>query len=422
MPMKQYQKYLVTAVPILLVLLVGYYFFDIVTYVILAWILSMIGAPLHNKLRQVIGNTGGALVTLLSFFIFTMALVWLFVPPIVQQARNFATIDYEEVLGSLEEPINDWNEWLIDKGILEEQAKVDTTIDSIKVNQPPLVEVIRLDTVQSSIDSIRDNITILVQVNHPTLKEESNGSGRDALMTDSYLDRVRKNLIGFLNPSRISQVLTTIFGALGNTLIGVMSVFFITFFFLKDKGLFNQIVSTLSPNDKEEKWATAIDSSAEMLKRYFIGMVVQIIIITIFVSTILSLLGFQNALLIGFFAALMNVIPYLGPILGAAFAIIITISSNLDVSFYDTLLPQLGILVLVFAAMQMFDNFLVQPNVFSKSVKAHPLEIFIIILVGAKLGGVLGMVIAIPLYTILRVIAKLFLSEFKIVQRITQDL
>ncbi len=422
MAMKQYQKYLVTAVPILLVLLVGYYFFDIVTYVILAWILSMIGAPLHTKLRKVIGNTGGAIVTLLSFFIFTMALIWLFVPPIVQQARNFSTIDYEEVLSSLDEPINDWNEWLIEKGILEEQIKNSTQLDSIEVNQPPIIEVVRLDTLQSSLDSTRDNITILVQVNHPTAIEESEGNGNNSLMTDSYLDRVRKNLIGFLNPSRISQVLTTIFGALGNTLIGVMSVFFITFFFLKDKGLFNQIVSTLSPNDKEEKWATAIDSSAEMLKRYFIGIVVQIIIITVFVSTILSLLGFQNALLIGFFAALMNVIPYLGPILGAAFAIIITISSNLDVSFYDVLLPQLGILVAVFGAMQMFDNFLVQPNVFSKSVKAHPLEIFIIILVGAKLGGVLGMVIAIPLYTILRVIAKLFLSEFKIVQRITQDL
>ena len=420
--MKKYQKYLVTAVPILLVLLVGYYFFDIVTYIILAWILSMIGGPLHNRLRKVIGNTGGALVTLLSFFIFTMALVWLFVPPIVQQARNFASIDYEQVLGSLEEPLNDWNEWLIEKGILEEQGVTTTRLDSIEDNQPPLIEVIRLDTLQSSVDSTRDNITILVQVNNPEYKERLDNNGDSSLMTDSYLDRVRKNLIGFLNPARISQVLTSIFGALGNTLIGVMSVFFITFFFLKEKGLFNQIVSTLSPNDKEDKWATAIDSSAEMLKRYFIGIVVQIIIITIFVSTILSLLGFQNALLIGFFAALMNVIPYLGPLLGAAFAITITISSNLDVSFYDTLLPQLGILVLVFGMMQMFDNFLVQPNVFSKSVKAHPLEIFIIILVGAKIGGVLGMVIAIPLYTILRVIAKLFLSAFKIVQRITQDL
>ncbi len=423
MPIKQYQKYIVTAIPVLMVLLVGYYFFDIVTYIILAWILSMIGAPIHDKLRKVIGNTGGAIVTLLSYFILTMALVWLFIPPIAQQARNFASIDYEQVLGSLEEPLNDWNEWLIDKGILNEHVHVQTAaLDTLHEDSLPIVEVIRLDTLLSSIDSTRDNINILVQVNNPNHTIENIDEANHEFLTDSYLDRVRKTLISFINPSRISQVLSTIFGALGNTLIGVMSVFFITFFFLKDKGLFNQIVSSISPNDKEEKWATALDSSADMLKRYFIGIVVQIIIITIFVTTLLSLLGFQNALLIGFFAALMNVIPYLGPILGAAFAIIITISSNLEVSFYETLLPKLGILVIVFGVMQMFDNFLVQPNVFSKSVKAHPLEIFIIILVGAKVGGVLGMVIAIPLYTILRVIGKIFLSEFKLVQRITQNL
>jgi len=386
MPIKQYQKYIVTAIPVLMVLLVGYYFFDIVTYIILAWILSMIGAPIHDKLRKVIGNTGGAIVTLLSYFILTMALVWLFIPPIAQQARNFASIDYEQVLGSLEEPLNDWNEWLIDKGILNEHVHVQTAaLDTLHEDSLPIVEVIRLDTLLSSIDSTRDNINILVQVNNPNHTIENIDEANHEFLTDSYLDRVRKTLISFINPSRISQVLSTIFGALGNTLIGVMSVFFI-------------------------------------LKRYFIGIVVQIIIITIFVTTLLSLLGFQNALLIGFFAALMNVIPYLGPILGAAFAIIITISSNLEVSFYETLLPKLGILVIVFGVMQMFDNFLVQPNVFSKSVKAHPLEIFIIILVGAKVGGVLGMVIAIPLYTILRVIGKIFLSEFKLVQRITQNL
>jgi len=158
-----------------------------------------------------------------------------------------------------------------------------------------------------------------------------------------------------------------------------------------------------------------------------------VVIISIFVTVSLALLGFKNALLIGFFAALLNVIPYIGPILGVTFGTIITISSSIEQStgieselltksFYDGLLPQLGILVLIFAIMQMLDNFIVQPNIFSKSVKAHPLEIFLIVLAGAKIGGVLGMVIAIPMYTIFRVIAKVFLSEFKVVQRITQDL
>jgi predicted PurR-regulated permease PerM len=118
----------------------------------------------------------------------------------------------------------------------------------------------------------------------------------------------------------------------------------------------------------------------------------------------------------------MNIIPYLGPFIGATFGVIIVVSANLDVSFYQVLLPKILKLLAVFASMQLLDNFILQPNIFSKSVKAHPLEIFIIVLVGAKIGGVVGMILAIPAYTVLRVLAKVFLSEFKVVQRITQNL
>ena len=67
----------------------------------------------------------------------------------------------------------------------------------------------------------------------------------------------------------------------------------------------------------------------------------------------------------------------------------------------------------------MLDNFILQPFIFSNSVRAHPLEIFIVILMGATVNGVLGMVLAIPTYTVLRVLASVFFSEFKIVKSIT---
>jgi len=177
------------------------------------------------------------------------------------------------------------------------------------------------------------------------------------------------------------------------------------------------------PNKYESQGVHALDEAATLLIRYFLGVTVQIIIITLFVSLALSLLGVKNALLIGFFAALMNVIPYLGPLLGASFAVIITISSNLEVdSFYSVLLPLILKVLSVFAVMQILDNFIFQPFIFGKSVKAHPLEIFIVVLMGANIGGVLGMVLAIPIYTILRVVGRVFMSEFKIVQQITKNL
>lgn len=102
----------------------------------------------------------------------------------------------------------------------------------------------------------------------------------------------------------------------------------------------------------------------------------------------------------------------------------ITISSNLDLGldFYTEMLPLILKVIGAFAAMQMLDNFVLQPFIFSNSVLAHPLEIFIVILVGAKLSGILGMILAIPVYTVIRVIARAFLSEFKIVQKLTGHL
>jgi len=113
------------------------------------------------------------------------------------------------------------------------------------------------------------------------------------------------------------------------------------------------------------------------------------------------------------------VIPYIGPLLGAIFAVFITISSNLDLEFYNEMLPLLIKVVVIFASMQLIDNIILQPLIFSRSVLAHPLEIFLIILMGAQLYGIVGMVLAIPAYTVIRVIAKEFLNKFKIVQKLT---
>ncbi|MBP7644990.1 MAG: AI-2E family transporter, partial [Saprospiraceae bacterium] len=210
--------------------------------------------------------------------------------------------------------------------------------------------------------------------------------------------------------------------AFGNMVVGIMSVMFIAFFFLKEQGLFYEMIKTAVPVEYEERTTHAIDESSKLLIRYFIGIFIQITIVTIVSTILLSALGIQNALLIAFFAAIMNVIPYMGPIIGASFGAIITISSNLNVSFYNELFPQLIKVFIVFGIVQLIDNFILQPNIFSKSVKAHPLEIFLIVLIGAKLGGILGMVLAIPLYTVMRVIGKVFLSEFKVIQRLTKNI
>ena len=416
-------KYLLAIIPILLVGSIIYFLSDIVAYVVIAWVLSMIGAPVVKFLRRYLGKNASAGLTLAGFVLFMTLLVWVFVPPLLTQARNLAGVDYNSIVNSLEEPINDWESWLQDRGIISsENAEEEQSQLNKQEEKKPLTEVIKLDSTQYPELHGDQDITFLIQVNNDNshLQHEETEAEHDLHL--SFFERAKQNLYSFLNPSLIPKLLSNVIGTLSNFLIGLMSVLFIAFFFLKEHGLFNNMVSAALPNEYESKAQNAIQQSSDLLIRYFIGVLTQMTIITLFVSILLSILGVKNALLIGFFAALMNVIPYIGPIIGAAFAIIITVSSNLDMSFYSGLLPLMTKVLIVFGIMQLLDNFILQPNIFSKSVKAHPLEIFIVVLIGAKIGGIGGMVLAIPLYTVLRVLGKVFFSEFKVVQQITKNI
>ena len=377
----------------------------------------MIGSPINRRLQGVIGKTAAALTTLVSFSLILGLLFYLFIPPIVQQTQKFGSIDYNQLAKSFEEPLNDWNTWLVDKGILPSSDIEETIPEEVTEDGHLQEQIARVDSAYTTANG--QNITLVVNVHN---EPEEILNDLEVVETDDFFERAKKNIIQFFNPSRITGLFSSVVGFLGNLLITVLSVLFIAFFFLKENGLFTQGVRAIVPTDYEEESVHVIDQSAELLIRYFVGIALQVTIITIFITTVLSFLGFENALLIGFFAALMNVVPYLGPILGASFAVIIVVSANLDVSFYEVLLPKILTILGVFAAMQLIDNFLIQPNIFSKSVKAHPLEIFIVVLMGAKIGGVTGMILAIPGYTVIRVLAKVFLSEFKVVQRITKGL
>ena len=349
---------------VLLMALMGY-FSSIVAYVLIAWVLSMIGQPFmrffQNRLKFgkfQVGPNLAAVLTLLCYFIIIGLMIWIFVPLIVTQANNLSEVEYKSVEQALETPINQINDWLAQYGL-------------------------------------KNNTGISLE------------------------DQLRQNLSSWFEPKAIGDFFSGLIAAAGNIILSLFSIIFITFFFLKEQGLFVNFLITMAPDQYEEQIKFAIRDISNMLTRYFGGIVIQVTIITLFVSILLGILGIKNALLIGFFAALINVIPYVGPLIGATFGVIITISSNLDLEFYTEMLPMLLKVLVVFGSMQMLDNFLLQPWIFSNSVMAHPLEIFIIILMGAQINGIIGMVLAIPVYTVLRVIARVFLSEFRIVKKIT---
>ena len=136
----------------------------------------------------------------------------------------------------------------------------------------------------------------------------------------------------------------------------------------------------------------------------------------------MTVFSIENAFVIAFLCALLNLIPYIGPLIGIFLMMLLTMTSNIGADFSTVILPKTIYVLIGFIIGQLIDNIFSQPYIFSNSVKSHPLEIFIVILVGGTLMGTTGMIVAIPLYTSLKVILKEFLFDNKIVKSITKNI
>ncbi len=209
---------------------------------------------------------------------------------------------------------------------------------------------------------------------------------------------------------------------IGSFVVGIFSVLFISFFLLKDERMMYKAVAVLADEGKERRFLRVLDKARELLSRYFIGLLIQTTVIAVIYFLLLLNLDIKNALAIAIICAFLNIVPYLGPLLGGAVMLLVVVSNNLDVDFSTDLLPLLIKVLIGVGIAQTIDNFISQPVIFSQSVRSHPLEVFLVIITGGLLSGIPGMILAVPVYTTLKVISKEFLSEYKIVKQLTKNL
>ena len=231
-----------------------------------------------------------------------------------------------------------------------------------------------------------------------------------------------QDLSSKLNLSVIPNFLNTLIGWLSSFTIGLFSVLFISFFLLKDEALLQNITFSFVNNKYENKLKKSIAKIRNLLSRYFIGLLLQVTILLLIYSIVLLIFGIENAIIIAFICALLNLIPYVGPLIAAFMMVALSMSSNITEDFSKVILPKSIYVFLGFVIGQLIDNFISQPIIFSKSVKSHPLEIFIVILIAGILFGTTGLIFAIPIYTTIKVIFKEFFAQYKIVQSLTKDL
>jgi len=229
------------------------------------------------------------------------------------------------------------------------------------------------------------------------------------------------NLFQNVNFGLLPELLNQTLELLGGFTIGLFSVVFILFFFLKDSHLQERIILALVNDEVTDRVEKSIEKTKDLLSRYFLGLLLQISILLIIYSIVLAIFDVENAFIIAFLCALLNLIPYLGPIIGGVLMLLLTMSSFIGAEFSTVILPKTGYVMIGFVIGQLVDNFFSQPFIFSNSVKSHPLEIFIVILASGTLLGPVGLIIAIPLYTTIKVIAQEFMAENKIVKSLTKN-
>ena len=235
------------------------------------------------------------------------------------------------------------------------------------------------------------------------------------------------NLRDVVDFNKVSGIVGSVASIVTSAFVALFSVVFISFFFLKDDTLFERIICALVPDRHEADMGKTLNDIKQLLSRYFAGLVIEMLgvaVIDFLGLWLIARLGFSYAIGIAFIAGLLNVIPYVGPLIGefigVVFGIILKLGTGagLDVNIWIFALIILAIML----TAQLIDNFIYQPLIYSTSIKAHPLEIFIVLLMAGHIGGAVGMLVAIPAYTVVRVVAIRFFYRYKAIKRLIPDL
>lgn len=359
-------KFILGALGALLLVYALWYFRAIVAYILIATVLSFIGAPIvrllrHFEIRDRRAPSWLASLLTISFFVFVVfLLVKLFVPMIIDQAQALSSIDYN----------------LVGKEISEQFAGVMQLLEPYNLS----------------------------------------GDGRS---NEAFIMAQLQEMVSF---GDLKMVFNDFLGLLSNAVIGIFSVLFMTFFFLRDSHLASRSLLAATPDRHMERMKSILGRTQRLLTRYFAGLLLQVSSVTLLITVGLMIFGVENAFFIGFLAGLLNLIPYIGPIIGAAMGIFIATTTSPEFIAQGDILPLILKTASVFMVVQLLDNVVTQPLIFSNSVNAHPLEIFIVISLAGTMAGVTGMILAIPAYTLFRIVAKEFLSGFKVIQSLTKNL
>lgn len=366
-------QFVLISIKIAIVAAICWYFRSVLGYIVLSAVVTLIARPIFRGLKKIrIGKShlpdwAASLLSLLCVLTAMIGILITVVPVIRGVITDISTANINNIAAQVSEPLKNINYWIID-------------------NFPSAEKNFRIEKV------------VLTQLQQ------------------------------FLNADTFSSVVGSLTSFLMDFGVTLFAVIFISFFFIQSPHIFSDIFLALLPDKYEKNVHIALHEMERLISRYLVGVTIEILGVSLvsFLGLLLvARMGFRYSIGIAFMTGMLNLIPYVGPLIGGVLGVSLSLtikyicatSFGLNVGF----LPFLIILIGIFTFTQMIDNYLYQPLIYSNSVKVHPLEIFIVFLIAGKIGGMAGMLAAIPGYTVLRVIAKQFMGHIKAVQMLTTE-
>ena len=227
------------------------------------------------------------------------------------------------------------------------------------------------------------------------------------------LQSIQDALYRVVNIHKITEWSSFLLTNFSQILMNILIVFFVTFHLLKDEQILNKILNTLVSDNYYQNIDKMSQHIKDILGQYFRGLLLDVFIVMILNAGILSLLNVKNSLLIGIVSGILNVIPYVGPLITLFIGLFMGVSGVIIEGHYEWISSIVLKIILTLVSVNILDGTILQPYIFSNVLKAHPLEIFLVIITAGMLGGMVSMMLAIPLYVIFKVVFTELLSIVK---------
>jgi predicted PurR-regulated permease PerM len=341
-----------------------WYFANIVIFIIVAGVISIVGAPVvdfFDKMKVGRFNFPHVLsvsITLLLFLLLIFGMFSLFIPLVVSEANMVSNIDGNALAAYFQQDISGLQSMLVRYGIMPRGATIEST--------------------------------------------------------------VKQAILKIIDLGMFSNVLSSVISFTGTFFFNFFSVMFLSFFFLQDNKMLPRLILLLTPEKYFDQIKNVMFKSKELLSRYFIGLIIQILANMVTYSLALYIIGVKSPLVIGFFTGIIIIIPYLGGIISMIIGVILGVTGVISTGDYALIMPMAIKIIVAMFVVQTIDNNVFAPLIQGKSVKAHPVEIFLVVIAAASLGGILGMIVAVPVYGFIKIVAHEFQSNFKIIHQISE--